>query len=80
MRISDKLQEIDIWREKLRSKLLSDLDPTEVYQEVMTSQQVLDHVTEKPNLFHARMSELVHHVFLLMSDRQIVSKLEGEKK
>ena len=53
MRISDKLQEIDIWREKLRSKLLSDLDPTEVYQEVMTSQQVLDHVTEKPNLFHA---------------------------
>ena len=80
IRISEKLQEIDIWREKLRSKLLNDLDPVEVFQEVMTSQEWLDHMTEKPNLFCARMSELVHHVYLLMSDRQIVSKLEGEKK
>ena len=75
-----KLQEIDFYREKLRCQLLSDLDPTAVYQEVMTSQEVVDHVAEKPNLYQARMSELVHHVFLLMSDRQIVTKLEGEQK
>ena len=59
---------------------MSELDPTAVFQEVMTSQEVVDHVSEKPNLYQARMSELVHHVFLLMSDRQIVTKLEGEQK
>ncbi len=69
----EKIRELEIWREKLRNKLLVGSNPNDVYSEVMTSQEVVDHVIGIPCVYQARWNELVHHLFLLMSDKQIVA-------
>ncbi len=65
---------LETLREDLRATLLSTLTPEVVYDDVMRAVESLDMMLAPPCVYYARWNELVHHLFLLMADKQVVKK------